>query len=282
MPFDMNRSANRVGSVAFLLPALLAVTVMSCVGGPDSHTNFPRYSVSRTEEQRCKSWEPAFLPVDYEEQHDSLFSYLISPERRPKDDERIFYVILVGESGFLTVGGEDQSMCLLFFTSPLRASYYGCEVLGYDKPLRCKVFSASEIAGGMSTAPGESDVPLVTFDKCVHCNVQAVLPWSDLKSADDVLTAWAVFSATTMLMRQGLLRRARLLFQQGDLEQAKTICLDIIECTDIDYPEVHLLLGKCAVRLGDDRLKQEAYEFLTLFEPNWTDSLTAFESESRL
>jgi len=267
---------NSIHSAVVVLLALVAVTGMSCEGGSKSYTNFPCYFPPRPDDQRCLE-EPSLNPTELDRQHDSLFAHFLSPEHRPADDERMFYVIMVREGAFLTVRGNDGELCLLLFSSPIRANYYGSEVLGYDKPQRCTIFSASEIADDLSASSDESGVKYVTLDKCVHCNVQAILPWTNFKSADDVLTMWAVFSSTKILMRQALFDQARLSFEEGDLEKAKSICLDVIECTDIDYPEVHLLLGKCAVRLHDDRLKNQVYDFLKLFEQNWTDSLRAFE-----
>ena len=276
----------RVDDLALILLATMALLVgalvigISCAGGPRDYRNFPQYSPARPHEQRCLEQPDADLS-ELGQRHDSLFAELYSGGRKPADDEKVFYAILVGEDAFLTIQDTAGQSCLLLFSSPLRTNYYGSEVLGYDKPLTVRIFSASDIANDANQFV-EVGVKHVTLDKCVHCEVQTVLALTDIKSADDVIRIWAVFSSTKMLMKDELLKRARESFDGGTLEKAKSICLDVIECTDVESPEAHLLLGKCAVRLNDNRLQKQVYDFLALFEATWADELESFEERSGL
>jgi len=210
---------------------------------------------------------------------DSLFTQLYSPEHRPADEEDVFYVILVDQNSFLTLlSDKPGESCLLLFSSPIRANYYGSEVLGYNKPIRVQIVSASDIVNYVSELV-ESGVTYVTFDRCVHCEIDATVSLAGIRSTDDLWTIWAVYSSTRILSTDLRLKKARVLLDQGKLERVKSVCLDVIECVDVATPEAHLLLGKCAVLLGDDRLKKQVYDFLTLFGDQWVGELLSFEKD---
>jgi|GEM_PF-1726287 len=264
-----------IALVAMILLVTALMVGMSCAGRPSDYRNFPQYTPARPYEQRC-SEQPDFDQSEFGRRHDTLFAELYSGVRRPADDEEMFYAILVEEDAFLTIQNAAGRSCLLLFSNPIRTNYYGSEVLGYDKPLTVRVFSASDIADDVDHFV-QGGVEQVTFDKCVSCEVQTVVALTDIKSADDVIQIWAVFSSTKMLIKDEFLKRAQEFFNGGNLERTKSICLDIIECTDVDSPEAHLLLGKCAVRLNDNRLKNQVYDFLALFEDAWADELRSFE-----
>jgi len=261
-----------------ILLTVVLVTGISCRGVSKNHHNFPQYTPPRPLKQRCHEVPNSDLS-DLARRHDSLFAQLYSSEHRPREGKKMFFAILVSENAFLTLQNDDGSYCLLLFTSPVRANYYGSEILGYDKPLMVQLLSASDIFSNMGKF-GESGVKQVTFDKCANCEIQTVIPLSEIKSADDIIEIWAVFSSTRILMKEELLKQAYQFFNERNYKKTKSICMDIVECTDIDCPEVHLLLGKCAVRTHDDQLKKQAHDFLKLFDDDWTEELKSFEKQS--
>ena len=271
-----------IRTLVFLLSTILIVILLligiSCKEISKNYRNFPQYTPQRSFEQRCHE-VPNIDPSDLERKHDSLFAQFYSPENKPREDEELFYAIIASENGFLTLRDDDSSYCLLLFSSPIRTNYYGSEVLGYDKPLTVRRLSASDIFSSLGKF-GEGGVKEITFDKCVHCEIQTVIPLTNIKSADDIIKIWAVFSSTRILMKEQLLKQAYQFFSEENYTRTKSICMDIVECTDIDYPDVHLLLGKCAVCTHDDQLKKQAYDFLKLFKNDWTEQLMSFEKQN--
>ena len=111
-----------------------------------------------------------------------------------------------------------------------------------------------------------SGVEAFTLDRCPRCETVTVIGSNSAKTADDLLTLWAIFKATE-------LARADLYFafavdsaRAGKLEVARSVAFETIGHVTVEDPRPHLLLGQLGVGLKDRRLVDEAKAFLRFLE----------------
>jgi hypothetical protein len=114
-------------------------------------------------------------------------------------------------------------------------------------------------------------------DYCPHCRVATAIDSAGVRTAKRVIDIWVIHSASRIVRFEHFITAAGQALAEGDTCKARDIALEVVKHVDVDHPAVHLFLGRCALRLGDDRLFREARDFVALFGPDWIgrfDALT--------
>lgn len=213
------------------------------------------------------------------QRHNQLQDSLLESLKDIPKDSALLAIIRLGDSALLCLPGEvENPLCVPFFTSPLRAFHYAHVILGSESDQASVFFVSADRFLAILRDTIKHEIRSFTVDPGPTCDFAAAVLSSNMKSTSGIYVAWAVYSSTRILAYDIYMTRAKQLLQRGDTEQARDIGLGIIGCTDVDDPSVHLLLGECGLVLGDERLLQDADDFLRFFEPRWRDSLQRLQS----
>lgn len=259
---------------------LLIVLMLSAIAGPQKgaedmsatkYANFPPPLAERPPEERCQAQPDAGQIEKYQ---DEVLARLLSDDHRPATSDAIFYTILVDSEdrsghSFLTFG-EERNRCLLLFSSAIRANYYAAEILGRDRLVQTILYTAEELSSNVD-ALAASGISSITVDKCPACTQFTVVPIEELKRTKAAIDIWGIFSSTRITMADLMLEDARRLKDSGETKAAISVCLDALECVDMDRPDILLFLGECAVSSDDKVLAEGVANYLTMFDSVWMD-----------
>lgn len=188
---------------------------------------------------------------------------LLEPTRRPPEDEPLFTELIRGKDrAVVTINLPDNGGgCLPIFSNPLRAGDYVQTLLPAEFTVQYLYSTPLELSEMLRDLEA-AGVAAFTLDRCPRCESVTVIGSDSVKTADDLLTLWAIFKATE-------LTRADLYFafavdsaREGKLDVARSVALETIGHVTVEDPRPHLLLGQLGVGLKDRKLVEEAKAFL--------------------
>lgn len=210
--------------------------------------------------------------------HETIVRNLLADGKRPRLSDTLFIAVeSVEPVGLLTFQPADAlPRNLLLFSTPLRAATYLFTLFGSEKGYKYLCVSASDCAENMRGLR-ESGVPAVAVDVCPHCRIILSLNLSDWRSTEDVLRTWAILTATRLVLQKTYLDAAHAAVKTQQYQRARDILLEIVEHVHAEEPVTHLMIGECALHLGDRRLLSESYAFLELLDPNAVTALQDLE-----
>jgi hypothetical protein len=177
-----------------------------------------------------------------------------------------FVTFLKKDSGLLQIQvPELTGGCLLVFSTPLRAADYA-RVQTSTKAFEC--FGSSPAQGVMVIQHFRefAGISYLSLDRCPRCDVFATLKAAALDSADKVIRAWKISKASEIARCNLYWNYARAAAREGKLVLARAVALEIVGHVTAEDPRTHLLLGKLAIRLHDQRLLREAHSFIELLK----------------
>lgn len=158
-----------------------------------------------------------------------------------------------------------DAICLMAFSSPLRAADYARLKIQDRDRLQFLACSAREAADVIKQCRVKAGTTHIAINRCPRCPICPPINVSSINSASDIVKVFTICAATDLahvnLYRNYALEAAR----NGDLVRARDVALELVgHVTPHDAP-THLLLGKLALRLGDEQLLREAKAFLQHF-----------------
>jgi hypothetical protein len=113
-----------------------------------------------------------------------------------------------------------------------------------------------------------------TLDRCPRCEIFTVIGSGSVKTADDLLTLWAISKAMELTRADLYFAFALDSAHSGQLEVARSVALETIGHVTLEDPRPHLLLGQLGVVLRDRRLVEEARAFLRFLKfDEWEQKL---------
>lgn len=193
-----------------------------------------------------------------------LREHLEKPGQRPPIDALLF-TGLVGANhrGLMTLRSAEGEMCVLVFTTPIRAADYSYTRISADRP-----------AGLVDASPEQLLEPLreldrqratwFTLDLCPRCQALTVVAVRSMKSPEDLVGVWALHESMELARLELYDRFAWNAAREGRLELARDVALETVGHVRIEHPRGHFLLGELALALADRTLLQEARVFLSV------------------
>jgi len=187
---------------------------------------------------------------------------LLEPTRRPAKDEPLFTELVRGKDrALVTINLPDNRACLPIFSNPLRAGDYIQTLLSAESTIQYLCSSPLELIEMLRDLEA-AGVEAFTLDRCPRCESVTVIGSNSAKTADDLLTLWAIFKATELARTDLYFAFAVDSARAGKLEVARSVAFETIGHVTIEDPRPHLLLGQLGVGLKDRRLVDEAKAFL--------------------
>jgi hypothetical protein len=107
------------------------------------------------------------------------------------------------------------------------------------------------------------------------------IPLRYLQRTGDFVMIWANTIACKMVVYDRNLEAVRIALEEGRVTEAHEIAVETIEHRDAERPEIHMLLGICAIRTGDDAKIEQVFQNLGMFEHSWTDKFREFVEKHR-
>ncbi len=192
-------------------------------------------------------------------------SELLSLPRCPTEDEPLLTSLAVGPSGFFTVTLPNSTPCLLTFSTPLRACEYARMHAG---SLQCRYLSSSpkEFVQMLGDLRRYGNIQSFALDVCPHCMTFTVLATNSMLTPTDVLKIWAIHKSGELARESLYFARAKEAAGRGDLQEAKETALEAVQHVTTDSARLHLLLGKIALSLKEQKLFREAEAFLEFLD----------------
>ena len=155
-----------------------------------------------------------------------------------------------------------DAVCLMTFSSPLRAADYARLKIQDRDRLQFLACSAREAADVIQQCCEKAGTTHIAINRCPRCPTCPTINVSSINSVPDLIKAFTICTATdiahTTLYRNYAQEAAR----AGDLVRARDVALELVGHVTLHDASTHLLLGKLAVRLGDEQLLREATAFL--------------------
>ena len=192
---------------------------------------------------------------------------LLEPTRCPPKDEPLFTELIRGKDGAVVTINlpDDGGRCLPVFSNPLRAGDYVQTLLPAGSTVQYLCSSPLELIEMLRDLEA-AGVEAFTLDRCPRCEIVTIIDSSSAKTADDLLTLWAVFKATELARADLYFAFALDSARAGQLEVARSVVLETIGHVTLEDPRPHLLLGQLGVGLKDRRLVEEAKAFLRFWK----------------
>jgi hypothetical protein len=152
--------------------------------------------------------------------------------------------------------------CLMAFSTPFRVADYARFRIQDRDRLQFLACSAKEAVDVVQQCREKAGTTHIAINRCPRSPTCPTINVSSINSVPDLVKAFTICAATdiahTSLYRNYAQESAR----AGDLVRARDVALELVgHVTPHDAP-THLLLGKLAVRLGDEQLLREAKAFL--------------------
>jgi hypothetical protein len=188
---------------------------------------------------------------------------LLEPTRRPPKDEPLFTELISEKEGaVVTINPPDNDGgCLPVFSNPLRARDYVQTLLPAGSTVQYLCSSPLELIEMLRDLEA-AGVEAFTLDRCPRCEIVTVIGSDAAKTADDLLTLWAIFKSTELTRADLYFAFALDSARAGQLEVARSVALETIGHVSLEDPRPHLLLGQLGLALKDRRLVDEAKAFL--------------------
>jgi hypothetical protein len=175
-----------------------------------------------------------------------------------------FATFLRSGEGFLQLPvPEKDRLCLLAFTTPLRAADY-VRVQVPKLKLHYAASSPRQVVNVVRDCRQQAGTTDLALDRCPRCSTFVTVDTSTLDTATKVIKLWKISAATTIARTQLYRNYARSAARNGDLIRARDVALELVGHVTTQDALTHLLLGKLAIRLSDELLVKEAHSFLTL------------------
>ncbi len=156
---------------------------------------------------------------------------------------------------------ESSDLCLLVFSTPLRAADYARVQMAGEK-FEYVASSASQTVSVLRDCREQANTTHIALDRCPRCSTFVTVGTSDLDSPRKLIRLWKISKATEFARCNLYWNYARSSAREDKLMLARDIALELVGHVTADDPRVHLLLGKLAIRLQDKTLLREAQSFL--------------------
>jgi len=192
-------------------------------------------------------------------------SELLTPPRRPADDQPLLTSLLSGPSGVFTVTLPDSTPCLLTFSTPLRASEYA-RIHAGSLQLRYLSSSPQEFVSMLGVLMRSGTLQRFALDVCPHCMTFPLLDIGSMSTPADVVKLWAIHKSGELARESLYFARANEAVACGNFQEARETVLEAIQHVTMESPRLHLLLGKIALWLGEKELFCEARTFLEFLQ----------------
>ena len=155
-----------------------------------------------------------------------------------------------------------EAICLMTFSSSLRAADYARVKIQGRKQLQYLACSANEAGDVIKQCREKAGTTHIAINRCPRCPICPTINVSSITSVPDLVKVFTICAATDIAHTNLYRNYAQEAAQAGDLVRARDVALELVgHVTPHDAP-THLLLGKLAVRLGDEQLLREAKAFL--------------------
>jgi hypothetical protein len=237
-----------------------------------SHTSKqsgPSYSLLRAVPSRGLPQDLADQEAspDYHEWRDRIECDLVA--QACDEDEPNFVTFLKSGDGLLQLRVPQlEGGCLLAFSTPLRAADYA-SVSAPEQTFEYFCSSAKQVVYVVKEFREHGGISHVALDRCPRCNVFTTTKASEFDNAATVIQMWKIWKATETA-RSGLYwDYARSAARNGQFLRARDVALELVGHVTAEDPRSHLLLGKLAIQLHDNRLLREAKEFLAVLKQDW-------------
>jgi hypothetical protein len=203
------------------------------------------------------------------------------PPRRPAEDAPLFTSLLRrehGATGLLTFELPDKpSRGLPVFTTPTRAADYRQTLLSRGPASEYLVSTPVEFVAMLRDIE-PSGIEACALDRCPRCEMFMAFGTQSMRSAEDIITVWAITTSTQQARVNMYLRYAVDQALAGRLDVARDVALETIAHVTLEEARVHTFLGHVAVALNDRGLLREAVRFLRfLREDGLAERLQAVE-----
>jgi hypothetical protein len=188
-----------------------------------------------------------------------------------------FCALVPGDSdGFvLREDAQGEGMCLLLFTTAVRAADYAQVQDPFGGHYRYYVASASTMADLAQELAEDGSADSYAINWCPRCEIALAMTSSDdSDEADCLAEIWCIDEASRRVRVDVSLEFASFMAEDHDLEGARDVLLEALGHTTLEDPRLHYFLGVIAIGLGDAQLLDETRAFLRFFEWNgWLDRL---------
>ena len=155
-----------------------------------------------------------------------------------------------------------EAICLMTFSSPLRAADYARLKVQGREQLHFLACSAKEAADVITQCREKAGTTHIAINRCPRCPTCPTISLSSINSASDVVKAFTICAATDLAHVNLYRNYAQHAARNGDLQRARDVALELVGHVTPHDASTHLLLGKLAIRLGDGQLLREAHAFL--------------------
>ena len=210
------------------------------------------------------------------EASEALVNELLSSDRKPQSNSPLIFVCFSEDGGYLTITSvESKSLALVCFTSPLKALIYVRCLFGEEFPFSIRCVTEADFQETAKRELGKMGVTSLILDPFPFSKMNIEVPLGQIVSRG-VVTFWAANIASGLTIYKGLLGLAKhsLLFCR--YRESRDIALETIFNVEAEKPEIHFLLGQCALVMDDKRLSQEVELNLRRFGSDWIAKLTSF------
>jgi hypothetical protein len=215
------------------------------------------------------------LPQDLAEQeastdHDQCRDRIQSElsDRAPNEDAPLLTFLKSGNGLLQLEMPQLDGMCLLAFSSPLRAADYASEAAP-ERKFEYFCSSARQAALVVAEFFQYANVRHVALDRCPRCNIFTTIAASSLNSATSIIQTYIIFKATEVARCNLYWNYARTAARNGHHLCARDVALELVGHVTAEDARTHLLLGKLAIQLNDKRLLREAKDFLAVLRETW-------------
>ena len=209
---------------------------------------------------------------DFRKYSDAIQRHLLEAAR-PGDDTPLFVTLATHGSNAVTMNLPHGGSGLPVFSSPFRARDYVDVQLCSDGSIQFRVSSAVELLSFLR-ALEQTATARVVFDRCPRCSMFGAAAIKSVRTANDLLTLWAIHKASQHARLETYLEYATHVAHKQELRCAEDVALEIVAHVTAEDPRPHWLLGQLAVKLEDRVLLAEAQTMLRFLKHEaWANEL---------
>jgi hypothetical protein len=206
---------------------------------------------------RAKENSPEFL-----DRGERFARDLLKPDRRPSDDEPLFFSLQQAGAVVVLTLPEPAGACLVSFTTPIRAADYVRVQFGSEPKPHYLASTAKQFVKMAGNLRQHSNIKKLAVDRCPRCDTLALRSMDEIRDTDDAVQVWAVRKAVEVTLSHLYGEYAVTEARKHNLAVALEVMLQLVGHVTAEDPRAHMLLGKLAIRLGDMQLLGEAMAYL--------------------
>jgi hypothetical protein len=207
---------------------------------------------------------------------DNLIDNIVMELGDKRSKDCIFTQLVTGDGDKVFLRIDDRESILLSFSSLYKAKCYAI-VTGLADKVSYIRYTAEEFKNDCEK--NISDFNRVILDYCPHCFTGNIVTIESLET-DDFIKIWAMNKAFKQLLYRDYLSAAQQEFLAGNYILAHNIAMETVEHIDAERPEVHMLIGKCSIKLDKPFILRQAYSYLSIFGENHASELYDLANKS--